>query len=843
MDELDVNTTSLEHGLDSATVAKRQQEDGLNAIREHGVRPSIVFGRQFKNPLLLLLLAAATLSITVRSAADAVIIFVIVGLSVVLGFINEYRSEEAVAALHDSLRHSALVTRDGTKQRIDVVQLVRGDVVHLAMGELVPADVLISASEGLRCDESVITGESLAVTKPRGSRALSGSVVHAGTGVGIVVDTVVNSTFGDIASQLSQGRSRTAFERGLADFARFLVRVAAVLCVLVFVVNGIFKHNIIEGLLFALAIAIGITPQLLPAIVTVTLSKGAKVLASKRVLVKRLVAIEDLGNIDVLFTDKTGTLTEGNIGYDRCIDAAGNEAPELLRLGLMCNEATLEQGRVVQGNALDSALWSYAFEHHLSLENDLRIATLPFDHDRRMCSVLVRRGSSVDMITKGAPESVLSRCVDMPVATNQTLDRLYGEGSRVIAVARRVDFTSREIVIDDERDLELCGFICFVDAPKTDIGHCIERLHGLGVEVKVITGDSAIVAERVCDQIGLADGATVQGQDLDAMTDGELGKAIVGTRIFARVDPSQKARIVDIARSLGDDVAYLGDGVNDAIALHKADVGISVEGATDIATDAADVVLLEKDLGVLADGIAEGRRTFTNTIKYVLMATSSNFGNMFSASGASLFLSFLPMLPGQILLNNLLYDTSQMTIPTDNVDEEQLAKPSSWDIGFIRRFMAVFGTISSLFDFATFGIMIWVLHAGATEFRSGWFMESLCTQTLIIFVIRTRRSPFWRSGPSRSLLIATIVCAMAGVLIPYSPFAPALGFAGLPLGWLGVLTLIVVTYFAVCEWVKTRFYRLGPVDKKRLAAPESGHVRKVGSRSSKFSVRRTSHLH
>ncbi|HWS48054.1 MAG TPA: magnesium-translocating P-type ATPase, partial [Acidimicrobiia bacterium] len=716
-------------GLTTDEARRRLDEYGPNALRSHGARAWPIFVRQLRNPLLILLLAAATVSGFTGDPTDAVIIGVIVTLSVGLGFVNEYRSEQAVEALHTQIRHTALVVRDGTPQPIDVVTLVPGDLVHLRVGDIVPADLRLLDVTELECDEAVLTGESLPVEKtaaPVGtgdaSCALMGTIVREGAARGVVVRTGTNTQFGRIAVGLGERQSETAFQVGLRKYSVFLVRVAAVLTVSIFVINLMLQRPFIDALLFSLAIAIGLTPQLLPAIVTVSLSTGSRRLARRKVLVKRLVSIEDLGNITLLFTDKTGTLTEGNITFDRSLDSSGTATERASLLGLVCNEAVLDDGRAVSGNALDVAMWNAPGHDAVAAQARQwsRVALRPFDHERRLSTVVADApDGSRWIVVKGEAERVLRQSDAAPPAAARTLEQLYGEGARVIAVGARPAPGLAAITDADEQHLEFVGFLVFVDRPKADAAESLARLGRLGIAVKIITGDSAAVANKVCADLGLEVLGSLTGDRVDAMSDDELSAAIDRTTVFARIGPETKSRIVRLQRARGADVAFMGDGVNDAVALHHADVGISVDTGTDVAKDAADIILLDKDLGVLADGVVEGRQIFANTIKYILMVTSSNFGNMFSAGAASLFLSFLPMLPTQILLNNLLYDVSEMTIPTDNVDEEQLRRPSHWDTGFIRRFMIFFGPISSIFDFATFGILLWVFDAGPTLFRSG----------------------------------------------------------------------------------------------------------------------------
>ena len=843
---------SGEHGLAGEEAQRRLERAGPNVLRSHGARFWSVLARQFRSFLLVLLLSAAFISAAVGETTEAGIILTIVGLSVGLGFLNEFRSEKAVEALHSQIRRTALVERDGRAQQIDVVELVPGDVVRLHVGDIVPADLRLLETSGLECDESVLTGESAAAVKTAaaGSGAspldlpcctFMGTVIHSGDGRGVVVQTGPRTAFGDIALRLGERHEQTAFQRGLQAYSRMLVVITGVLAASIFVLNALLGRPLLQSLLFSLAIAVGMTPQLLPAIVTVSLATGARRLVKQSVVVKRLVAIEDLGNVEVLFTDKTGTLTEGRIAFEQALDAGGRPKPEVLTLGLVANEATLEDGAVVGGNELDRALWE-APAAHAGAAGWLRVAEAPFDHERQVCSVLADGPRGRMLVAKGAPEAILARCADVPDGAQIVLDRLFAAGSRVVAVATVAADRLTTLTPADERDLDLRGFLCFADPPKTDAARSLERLSELGVTVKLVTGDNGRVAEKVCADLRMPSLGTLTGPDLEALSDSELADALPNTTIFARVTPEQKSRIIRAQRALGSDVGFLGDGVNDAIALHDADVGISVDAATDVAKDAADVVLLTKDLAILANGVSEGRRIFANTIKYVLMSTSSNFGNMFSAAGASLFLSFLPMLPGQILLNNLLYDISELTIPTDNVDEELLARPSQWDIGFIRRFMFLFGPISSIYDFLTFAVMIYGFDAGATLFRSGWFVESLATQTLVIFLIRTRRIPFFHSRPSRPLLATTIACATLGVVLPYSPLAELLGFTALPLDFLAVLAVMVVTYLGLVELGMYVFFTRFRAAERPLALSPSRRERHVQRRAARWSIPKP-HLH
>jgi P-type Mg2+ transporter len=817
-------------GLSVAEATRRLGVYGPNAIRSHGARPFSVLGRQLRNPLLILLAAAAITSIAVGENADATIILTIVALSVGLGFFNEYRSERIVEALHASIRHRCTVIRAGQTLAVDVIDVAPGDVVLLRTGDLVPADLRLLDARELECDEAVLTGEAMPKTKraepvdatDRSELGLPclaymGTTVRGGTGHGVVVQTGARTVFGKIALRLGERQPETAFQRGLRSFSILLVRVTAVLTLGILVANTLLGRPLLESALFSLAIAVGLTPQLLPAIVTVSLASGARNLARKRVVVKRLISIEDLGNIEILFTDKTGTLTEGRISLRVAMDPTGARSEHVLHLGLLAS-ATDSADPSASGNALDAAV----LEAGVVPPGYRQLDRLPFDHERRLASALVEGPDGKRLfITKGAPESVLPRCRSVPAAAEATLTTEFASGARVVAVASRAWPDGERCSLADERDLELAGFLSFVDAAKADAARSLVALRRLGIEVKIVTGDNPLVAAAICRVLDLDYGETLTGPELDKLSDPQLIERLPRTGIFARVSPEQKSRIIIAQRSLGKDVGFLGDGVNDAVALRDADVGISVDTGSEVAKDAADIVLLGKDLGILAGGVLEGRRIFSNTMKYVLMSTSSNFGNMFSAAGGSLLLNFLPMTPTQILLNNLIYDTGEMTIPTDRVDPELLERPAQWDIRLIRRFMIFFGPISSLFDFVTFGVMLFVFHASGSLFQTAWFTESLATQSLVIFAIRTRRVPFFRSRPGSALAVATLGSVVVAVCLPFTPLATLLGFTPLPVGFLAILALMVVIYLGLVELGKSFFFgRLPPQPARPIAGWE-----------------------
>ncbi|WP_198167645.1 magnesium-translocating P-type ATPase [Microbispora sp. ATCC PTA-5024] len=823
-------------GLTDEQAAAVRAEAGPNAVRSHRARPVAVLLRQLRSPLLMLLLVAATVSFFVGERTDAVVIGVIVALSVGLGFANEYRAERAVEALHEHLRSRARVLRGGALVERDVTELVPGDVVELRLGAVVPADVELAEARDLECDESVLTGESLPVRRKAGDTALMGTVVTAGTGTGTVSGTGARTAFGAIAAGLGERHAETAFQIGLRRFSGLLVSVAAALTAGVFATNLVMGRPLLDAMLFSLAIAVGVTPQLLPAVVTTGLATGSRRLTRRKVLVKRLVAIEDLGDVEVLFTDKTGTLTQAGIALRQAVRPDGTPDPGdprgPFRLGVLCADPP-------GSGALDDALHD-ALDRTLNAgprgagaamgewrpESWRRLDAKPFDHGRRMASVLVEDPAGESLtIVKGAPEAVLARCREVPEESRALAERLFAEGARLVAVATRPG--ARELV---ESDLDLAGFLVFSDPPKPGVGEALRRLAALGITVKILTGDHPAVATGLCGKIGLPVAGVLTGEEVERLDDAALTDALPATTVFARVSPEQKARIVGVQRNGGLDVAYLGDGVNDALALHRADVGISVDTGADVARDAADVVLLEKDLGVLADGIVEGRRIFANTVKYLLMGTASNVGNMFSAAAASAVLPFLPMLPSQVLLNNLLYDAGQLAIPADAVDPEQIARPARFDLGLIRRFMLVFGPLSSMFDLAMFALLLRAFHAAPPLFRASWFVESLATQTLVIFIVRTRRTPFWRSRPATALVIAVGAVVAAGVALPYTPFASELGLAPVPPAILAVIAVVLVVYLALVEVAKRRF-RTAPAPRVRRQPPH----RRVHRRATPFS--------
>ncbi|MDP9882750.1 Mg2+-importing ATPase [Sinomonas atrocyanea] len=819
-------------GLDEAEAARRLAQ-GANVLEARRVSWFHVLVRQFASPLQGLLVAAAAMSFATGDRLNASIIVAILLGSALLGFVNEFRAEKTAADLHSRISHTVVAVRGGAERTVPVRELVPGDVIRVSLGGIVPADARVLEAVGLEADEGVLTGESAAVEKspdavPPGSDladltdcVLMGTVVHAGSARAVVTATGRGTEFGRIAAGLAQGLPETTFQRGLKEFSLMLLWVGVALTAGILVINLLLQRPFLDSVLFSLAIAVGITPQLLPAVVSTSLAAGSRLLAKRGVLVKRLLAIEDLGNLDVLITDKTGTLTEGRIGFEEAVPAGarGGGAPaagdgaarRLAELALLCCEVdpSVPGASGAGQNPVDAALWEAFEDLPPALADCRRLSLRPFDHESRTMETVVAEGPGGEgpvHILKGAPEAVLEACAGVSDADRAALEALFRRGARVVAVASGPAPGAPPTAHDAAGQLALDGYLSFIDRPKADARESLARLEGLGVDVKIATGDNALVAEHVTSVLKMSPGSVLTGAEVEAMDDDALAAAAPGARVFARVSPEQKARIVTVLRRTHS-VGFLGDGVNDALALNRADVGISVDSATDVAKDAADVVLLEKDLGVLADGVTGGRRIFANTIKYLLMGTSSNFGNMFSAAAASAFLTFLPMLPGQILLNNLLYDSSQLAIPTDKVDREQLRKPAHWDIGAIRRFMVVFGPISSLFDFATFGLMLWVFHAAPEEFRAGWFVESLATQTLIVFAIRTRRIPFLRSRASVALTVSVLAVVVIGAVLPYTPAGALVGFHPLPADFFLALVGMVLLYLVLVEAAKHFYYR------------------------------------
>jgi P-type Mg2+ transporter len=789
-----------------------------------------------KNPLVILLAALGLISFLTGDLRATAVIGVMVVLGIVLRFFQELRADNAAERLRAMVKTTATVMRGGGRREIPLHELVPGDVVYLSAGDMVPADVRLLAAKDLYINQAALTGESMPVEKtaaPPGPEVLNpleladiaflGSNVESGTGTALAVQTGVRTYFGSMASSITGVRIETSFDKGINQFTWLMIQFIAVMVPAVFLFNGLSKGNWLEAFLFALAVAVGLTPEMLPMIVTVNLSRGAIDMAAKKVIVKRLNAIQNFGAMDVLCTDKTGTITQGRISLKRHLDVSGNDNEEILHWGYLnsYHQTGLK-------NLLDVAVLEHVGieEKVASLGTFRKVDEIPFDFQRRRMSVILEDQTGDHLLLcKGAVEEVfrvctcvevrgevLTRVAEHDARRQQLVDGLNGEGFRVIALAYKKiprAETKKEYSVKDESDLILKGFLAFLDPPKESAAGAIRRLRALNVSVHILTGDNELVTKTICRQVGLPVDSVLLGPDIEAMADSDLPAAVEGASIFAKLSPAHKQRIIRAMQQHGHVVGFLGDGINDAPALRAADVGISVDSAVDIAKEASDIILLETSLNVLEQGVEEGRRIFGNILKYIRMAASSNFGNMFSVVGASLFLPFLPMLPIQVLVNNLLYDFSQTTIPTDTVDPEWLTRPRKWELGNLRRFILFIGPISSIFDYATFFVMISIFGAwtNAALFHTGWFVESLFTQTLIIHVIRTNKIPFLQSRASWPLIATSLAIVGVGAWLPVSPLAPALGFVRLPMGYWPILAGMLAAYVVLTQIIKTWFVR------------------------------------
>ena len=808
---------SRESGLTSDDAGQRQAEFGPNSLDTRTkATPLQLFLNQFKSPIILILVFATILSAFLQDWTDAIIILVIVLGSAILSFVQEYNASNATAALQSQIAARTNVLRDGQAQTVNVSEIVPGDIVQLSAGSLVPADGFVLSARDCFINQAALTGETFPVEKMPGvleaATPLPGrsNSVHMGTSVRsgratvLIVRTGASTAFGQIADRLSTRAPETEFERGIRQLGYLLTEVMVVLVLAIFATNVFLHKPVLDSLLFSVALAVGLTPQLLPAIININLSKGAQVMAKEGVIVRRLASIEDFGSMDVLCTDKTGTLTAGVIHLDGALDATGQASAEVMRLAYL--NAHYQTGL---SNPLDEAILKSEVP---GIDGTNKLDEIPYDFTRKRLSVVVMAGGeeSPQLITKGALNNVLAACQPLAEPTKASVGQLYedwsAQGYRVLGVAAKAVPHKPAYSHEDEDDLTFAGFLLFFDPPKPGVIETVTDLTQLGVSLKIITGDNQLVAQHTATTIGLTVSGVVTGAELQMISDEALPVLADQANLFAEVDPNQKERIIRALQKRGHVVGYMGDGINDAPSLHAADVGISVDDAVDVAKEAADFVLLRKELSVLHDGIVQGRKTFANTLKYVFMATSANFGNMFSMAGASLLLPFLPMLPKQILLINFLTDLPEMMIAGDSVDELYVRRPHRWDIAFIRRFMLVFGPLSSLFDFATFGALYWWLHSSETVFHTGWFIESVVSAILVVFVLRTRQ-PFWRSRPARPLAVVSLLVAAVAVALPYTPLASVLGFAPLPLNVLLVMLSIALVYFMSTEVTKRWFYR------------------------------------
>ena len=771
----------------------------------------------FANPLVLILVIASTVSAFTGDRVDAAIIGAIVLLSTVIDLIQSYRSQQAIERLRAEVAPTATVLRDGVWKELRRRDVAPGDIVRLSAGDLVPADARLLTARDLFVLQAALTGESLPAEKQAAAEAAStsadapnmvflGTSVVSGSATAEVVATGPRTSFGDIAARLGTRPEETAFDHGLRMFSGLLARTVFFLVLFLLVVSIARHRDPLQSLLFAVALAVGLTPEFLPMITSVTLSKGAVAMARKKVIVKHLSAIENLGSLDVLCSDKTGTLTAGTMSLDRSLGPFGGPSQRALNLAYF--NSKFETGI---RSPLDEVILR---QPPPKIDDYAKCDEIPFDFERRRLSVVVQQQSRRVLITKGAPEGILPLLSgyeldgkvtpidgDSLKRIQQTGNQMNAQGFRSLAVAYVEVPACANYSVKDERNLILAGFLTFADEPLPDAAQIVDSLKQDGVEIKVISGDNDLVTGHVCTEVGIDPGQIVTGEAMDRMTDPALAHVVEQTRVFARISPAQKNRILLALKHNGHAVGFMGDGINDAPSLHAADVGISVSSAVDVAREVADVILIEPGLRVLHDGIIEGRKAFGNVMKYLLMGTSSNFGNVFSMAGASVFLPFLPMLPTQILLNNLLYDLAQLTIPTDNVDDTYLQKPQHWDIHLIRNFMVYIGPISSIFDFLTFYVLLHFFRASEAQFHTGWFIESLATQTLVIFVIRTAKNPL-HSRPSVPLLASCLAAVAIGTYLPFSPLAKMLGFTPLPLGYFAFVAVATTLYLLLVQVAK-----------------------------------------
>jgi Mg2+-importing ATPase len=824
-------------GLSQAEADARLKQVGPNEIaREKRPSPLTRLLHNVKDPLVILLLALGVISFLTGDLRAMVVIFVMVVLGVVLRFFQEMRADNAAEKLQAMVSNTATVVRGGAEAEIALKLLVPGDIIHLAAGDMVPADVRLLTAKDLFLNQAALTGEALPVERKADPAPADianpldlpdlcflGSNVESGSATAVAIHTGDRTYFGSLAASIVGQRQLTSFDKGVNQFTWLMIRFIIVMVPAVFLINGLTKHDWVQAFLFAVAVAVGLTPEMLPMIVTVNLSNGALAMSRKKVIVKRLNSIQNFGAMDVLCTDKTGTLTQGKIVLEKHLDARGDDSERVLEFGYM--NSYYQTGLK---NLMDEAILDYGhLEEDLKVKTDYhKIDEIPFDFQRRRMSVIVEDNQNQHtLICKGAVEEIMRLSPRVEIKgevldvqpehdahRKQLVADLNAQGFRVVALAYKVmpgDNDEPHYGVQDEADLTLLGFMAFLDPPKETATEALKQLHALKVDVKILTGDNEIITAYICKEVGMPVDKILFGSQIEAMSEPELAEAASVTSIFAKLAPAQKESIIHALQSKGHVVGFMGDGINDAPALKAADVGISVDSAVDIAKESSDIILLENSLLVLEQGVLEGRRVFGNIVKYIKMAASSNFGNMFSVVGASAFLPFLPMLPIQVLTNNLLYDFSQTTIPTDNVDADWLTKPRKWEIGGIQRFVLFIGPISSIFDYLTFFIMLTVFKAGNNPalFHTGWFVESLFTQTLIIHVIRTNKIPFIQSRASWPLIASSLIIVAVGAWLTVSPLAGTLGFVPLPpLYWL-LLALMLPCYVILTQLVKTWFCR------------------------------------
>jgi len=827
-----LNTTI--NGLSEEEAENRIEKFGYNEIGENKRKsPLSRLFDNLKNPLVILLSVLALISYITGDLRAALVMLLMVALGVVLKYVQEIKADESAEKLKSMVRTTATVIRDGKEKEIPLKMLVPGDIIHLASGDMIPADIQLIASKDLFVNQSSLTGESLPVEKnviegawkselENPNLCFMGTNVESGTAIAVVITTGMKTYFGQLSSKITVEREMTSFDKGINQYTWLMIRFIFVMAPLVFIINGITKGNWFEAFLFGIAVAVGLTPEMLPMIVTVNLTKGALSMAKKKVIVKKLNAIQNFGAMDILCTDKTGTITEGKVVLEKHLNIYGNASERVLKYAFI--NSFYQTGL---RNVMDTAIINHKNdgEDYFDIEKKyVKIDEIPFDFIRKRMSVVVqnKRMEQV-LICKGAVEEVLSLCNKyetregtepfmgkMTDKTEKMIKDLNAEGFRVIAVAYRIfDENKSAYTVADESKLTLLGFLAFLDPPKETSEEAIAKFHKYNVDVKVLTGDNEIVTKKICQEVNLPVDKILLGSDIDAMTDEELGEAAEKTSVFAKLSPMHKERIIRALKAKDHVVGFMGDGINDAPALKAADVGISVDSAVDIAKESSDIILLENNLLVLEEGVLEGRRVFGNIVKYIKMTASSNFGNMFSVLGASIFVPFLPMLPIQVLTNNLLYDISQTAIPTDSVDESFLAKPRKWAVDEIKRFIVHIGPISSIFDYTTYFIMLFIFHAWKNPalFQTGWFLESLFTQTIIIHVIRTNKIPFVQSRASKPLMLTSLLIVAFGAFLVNSPIAGAFGFTKLPGLYYVLLAVTLFCYVLLTQIIKVWYIK------------------------------------
>jgi len=824
---------SSESGLGAEEAAARLKRYGPNEIPSGGRHWLHILLSQFSNPLILILFAASILSVAVGEHVDAAVIIGVILIDGLLGFTQEWKSERTIADLEALISHRAKAMRNGQLTEINASELVPGDIVRIEIGDKIPADIRLIRTNEFETEESTLTGEPWPVSKTTeisaagpesaANMAFMGTVAAAGDAIGVVVATGTATRMGRTAATIKNTEVEGEFQRGIRTFGKNLIKWILIGCAAVFLVNALLAKDVLLSFMFALALAVGIVPEALPIVITIALSAGAAQLAKEKVVVKKLAAIEDLGNIDILCTDKTGTLTENKITLEGYVNADGKQDKTIALLGILCQPTT-------GNNSIDTALCNWAAPNFdkKELAEWEKTGEIPFDYERRRMSVIMNRKGRTSLICKGGAESVLSVCskvrtggIERPIGSRLNQLNEYWKdwgkrGYRVIAVATKTATEKKRYGKEEENGLTLEGFLAFMDPPKASAAEAIKRAEKLGVSIKILTGDEPLVTKEIARQLGLAisDDQVMDGAETERLSDEELAEKADKTIIFSRTAPEQKQRIIKALKKRGYTTAYLGDGVNDAAALKEADVGISVDKGADVAKDASDIVLLHKDLHVLINGIVGGRKTFANITKYTLNTMSANIGNMGSLGIISAVLPFVPLLPSQILLINFLTDTPMTAISTDTVDPEELKKPRHWDINHIIRFSVLLGAVSSLFDMAIIAVLMWSL-ADTTLFRTAWFLESVLSEIIIVFSIRVRRVFFKGKRPSTALLAASAIAAAIALMAIYGPLAPLFEFTGLP-GWLlGVIAIMLVAYFALTETVKLLYWRHASKQEKK----------------------------